>query len=69
MEELDVLVRNIQADAKRIRLLDILDQQFRLLITGKPDLDVKPAEFMKGSVRRGLRELKADLYSRIEVTG
>jgi hypothetical protein len=34
--ELDVLVGNIRADAKRIRLLDILDRQLRLLIT---DLD------------------------------
>ena len=34
--ELDVLVGNIRADAKRIRLLDILGQQLRLLIT---DLD------------------------------
>ncbi len=39
MEELDVLVGNIRADAKRLRLLDILDQQLRLLITDKPDLD------------------------------
>jgi hypothetical protein len=38
MGELDVLIGNI-ADAKRIRLLDILGQQFRLLITRKPDLE------------------------------
>ncbi|KAN0074015.1 hypothetical protein V8E54_007952 [Elaphomyces granulatus] len=36
MGELDVLVGNIRA---RFRLLDILDQQLRLLITDKPDLD------------------------------
>jgi hypothetical protein len=39
MRELDVLVRNIRADAKRLRLLDILGQQLRLLITDKPNLD------------------------------
>jgi hypothetical protein len=39
MGELDVLIGNIQADAKRIRLLDILGQQLGLLITGKPDLE------------------------------
>lgn len=38
-DELDVLVRGIQADAKRIRLLDLLGRQLEVLInTGQPDL-------------------------------
>ena len=40
MEQLDDLVRDIQADAKRIRLLNILGRQLELFITGgQPDLD------------------------------
>jgi hypothetical protein len=38
-EKQDVLVRGIQADEKRIRLLDILGQQLELLINGQPDLN------------------------------
>ncbi|KAN0068072.1 hypothetical protein V8E54_008718 [Elaphomyces granulatus] len=38
MGELEVLVGNIRADTKRVRLLDILGQQLRLLITDKPNL-------------------------------
>jgi hypothetical protein len=38
--ELDVLVRDIQADAKQVRLLDLLGRQLEILINeGKPDLD------------------------------
>lgn len=40
MGQLDVMIRDIQADSKRIRLLQILSQQLELLINeGLPDLD------------------------------
>ena len=40
MEQLDVMVKDIQADSMRMRLLQILGQQLELLITeGQPDLD------------------------------
>jgi hypothetical protein len=38
-EHLDVIIKDIQADSKRIRLLHILGQQLELLINkGRPDL-------------------------------
>jgi hypothetical protein len=40
MEQLDVMIKDIQADSKRIRLLQILGQQLELLINeGQPDPD------------------------------
>ena len=38
MGQLDTLVSSIQADSKRVRLLDILGKQLGLLINGEPDL-------------------------------
>jgi hypothetical protein len=39
MEQLDVLIKDIQADPKRVRLLQILGHQLELLINeGRPDL-------------------------------
>jgi hypothetical protein len=39
MEQLDVMIKEIQADSKRMRLLQILGQQLELLINeGQPDL-------------------------------
>lgn len=38
-EQLDILIKDIQADLKRMRLLQILSQQLELLINeGKPNL-------------------------------
>jgi hypothetical protein len=39
LESLDILIRDIQADPKRVRLLQILGHQLELLINeGRPDL-------------------------------
>ena len=40
IDQLNVLIRDIQADDKQVRLLNILGQQFELLINrGQVDLD------------------------------
>jgi hypothetical protein len=40
MEHLDIVIKDIQADSKRMRLLHILGQQLELLINeGRPDLE------------------------------
>jgi hypothetical protein len=40
MEQLDVMIKDIQVDSKRMRLLQVLGQQLELLINeGRPDLD------------------------------
>lgn len=39
MEQLKVLIENVQADPRRVRLLRILGQQLELLInSGRPDI-------------------------------
>jgi hypothetical protein len=39
MEQLKVLIENVQADPRRVRLLGILGQQLELLInSGQPDI-------------------------------
>lgn len=39
MEQLDIMIKDIQADSKRMGLLQILGQQLELLINeGRPDL-------------------------------
>jgi hypothetical protein len=61
-EQLDILVRDIQADARHMELLQLLSAQIeRLVNSGSPDLrvfyrDLKEAELMSEDDLRQLQE-------------
>jgi hypothetical protein len=64
VEQLDVLIRNVQADSERMRLLEILSQQLEQLVhKGRPDLHAFCAALKekKLCVRRAVQATRREL--------